>query len=292
MGAHGALASVPHRAELMNAIGAAVGIPRGGWKHGQARLFENGDVRLVWLLRRLSHRSIAEHVAANLARAMRFIPGDLMLTIVTVARENSGGALTSVSMEKINTWERGGLDFLFAEKDRLGLPRSITGTWDKIDPFRSPETRNYVQPAKIPARDQVIAYAALLRFRYEQFFQAQFGHIVGRTAGASATQASRIAKLVWEAYAFLAPGGSDYRPGESVAGQSGQHFGCKTALQFLAHRAGRAAGDRVDLNEILWLSDFNHVEYVRSAKIRVAEALFLERMLTVTRELLPATVSR
>jgi hypothetical protein len=97
---------------------------------------------------------------------------------------------------------------------------------------------------------------------------------------------------VWEAYAFLAPGGSDYRPGDSVAAQSGQHFGCKTALQFLAHRAGRAPGDRANLNEILWLSDLNHVEYVRSAKIRVAEVLFLERMLTVTRELLPATVSR
>lgn len=104
-------------------------------------------------------------MAANLARALRFIPGDLMLRVVTVARENSGGALTSVSMEKIDSWDRGGLDFLFAEKDRLGLPRSITGMWEQIDPFKSPETRNYVQPARIPARDQVIAYAALLRSR-------------------------------------------------------------------------------------------------------------------------------
>jgi hypothetical protein len=37
------------RATLMNQIGAALGMPRGGW-HGQAKLFERGDVRLVGFL--------------------------------------------------------------------------------------------------------------------------------------------------------------------------------------------------------------------------------------------------
>ena len=56
-------------------------------------------------------------------------------------------------------------------------------------------------------------------------------------AGVSSVQTSRIAKLVWRAYAFLAPGGAEYHPGSSVAAQSGQHFGCRTALQFLSRIA-------------------------------------------------------
>jgi hypothetical protein len=101
---------------------------------------------------------------------------------------------------------------------------------------------------------------------------------------------SRVARLVWRAYAFLLPTGGDYRPHSSVAAQSGRHFGCRTALQFLAHRAGASPGGRVDLDGIVTIPDFTHVEAIRSARIRVAETLYLERMLTVTRELLPPSV--
>jgi hypothetical protein len=287
LGAHAALASVSHRATLMNAVGRAVGVPPGGWKHGQSRLFEDGDIRLVWLLRRLAHDSVAARVASNLSRAGHLIPGDLMLTLVTAARENGSGALSDLSMKKIDSWYSGGLDFLWADRGRLGLPKSVTDEWEKRKEFTSHETGNTVYPAKIPARDQILAYAAQIRLNYDLRFQGHLRTILGGGAGVSFVQASRIAKLVWKAYAFLAPGGTEYHPGSSVAAQSGQHFGCKTALQFLAHRDVIAPGDRADLNGILTLADFNHIEYVRSAKIRVTEALFLERMLTVTRELLP-----
>ena len=61
---------------------------------------------------------------------------------------------------------------------------------------------------------------------------------------------------------------------------------CRSALMFLANRAGPGKVP-VDLNGILTVPDLNHVEWVRSSKVRAAEALFLERLLTVTRELLP-----
>jgi len=89
-----------------------------------------------------------------------------------------------------------------------------------------------------------------------------------------------------KANSFLAPGGAPYDPARTVAAQSGQPFGCRSALLFLAHRgASRAA--QLDLNEILTVPDLNRVEWVRSSKVRTAEALFLERLWTVTRELLP-----
>jgi hypothetical protein len=97
---------------------------------------------------------------------------------------------------------------------------------------------------------------------------------------------SRPAILTWKAYSFLAPGGAAYEPARSVAAQSGQTFGCRSALQFLAHRT-KSVGEPLDLNGIVTAAELNHVEWVRSAKVRVAEALFLERLLEVTRELLP-----
>jgi len=44
------------RALLMNRIGGILGMPAGGW-HGQAKLFEGGDIRLRWLRDRAAGRA-------------------------------------------------------------------------------------------------------------------------------------------------------------------------------------------------------------------------------------------
>jgi hypothetical protein len=291
LAAHGALADVSHRATLMNEIGHLLGIPPGGWNHGQARLWEGKDIRLVWLLRRLAYKSVAERVATNLSRVGDLVPGDLWLAVVTAAREHGADTVTDLSMDRIETWHEGGLDFLFDNRHQLGLPQSITGppNWTERKPFISHETGNPVHPAIIPARDQLLAYAAQIRLSYNRDFQKQAASALGRNAGASLVQMSRITRLVWRAYAFLLPGGGNYNPRSSVAAQSGRHFGIRTALLFLAHQASRSSSDRVDLNRIIGVPDFNQVEAIRSAKIRVAETLYLERMLTVTRQLLPSS---
>jgi len=53
------------RVALMGRIETALAIPHGGW-HGQARLFDGPDVRLRWLLGRLTKEHEAKLVAANL----------------------------------------------------------------------------------------------------------------------------------------------------------------------------------------------------------------------------------
>ena len=53
------------RVLLMNKVGSLVGIPHGAWSGGQSRLFDGGDVRLVWLLRRLAHQKSAQAVASG-----------------------------------------------------------------------------------------------------------------------------------------------------------------------------------------------------------------------------------
>ncbi len=267
----------------MNQIGSILGVPPGGWSHGQSQLFEHGDVRLVWSLRRLAVRTAAQRVAMNLGRVAGLSGAETMLTIATTAREHSS-ALTDVSSRKIDSWREGGLDFLWAERNRLGLPKSVTGTWTKIDPFISGETNHYVQPAYIPARDQILVYAAQIGARFQNSFLSHLSTIGGSSARGRVAVTSRPALLVWKAYSFLAPGGTQYDPKKTIASQSGQGFGCRSAVQAIASRDGI---DSLDLDAILHMPDFNSVEWIRSAKTRAAEALFLERLLTVVREILP-----
>src|SRR4051812_43332992 len=65
------------RVSLMNQIGRALGMPPGGW-HGQAKLFEGSDIRLVALLRQLANEHAAKLIAGNLARAGRYTHVNLM----------------------------------------------------------------------------------------------------------------------------------------------------------------------------------------------------------------------
>jgi hypothetical protein len=91
---------------------------------------------------------------------------------------------------------------------------------------------------------------------------------------------------VWQAYAFLAPGGSPYDPKKTLRDQLGQHFGHGTALGYYAHKAEeekRPPG----LDDILSDHSLDHLEWLHSAKPRAAETLFLERLLKRARQLLP-----
>lgn len=288
LGIRGSGFAPAERMELMNLIGSLVGIPRDGWGHGQSRLFESGDVRLVWLLRRLARQKTAVAVAENVAAAGRFFAADVMLTVVTAAREHAS-SLSAVSMRPIETWEQGGLDFLATEVGKLGLPKSITGRWTRPPAYPSKETHKLVHPMEIPARDQVLAYAAQLNASFLNNFNANLRRVVQGcpAVSASAWTGSRIARTVWKAYAFLAPGGRVFDTARSVAQQTGRPFGHATALEYIASSAATKASRRDLLDEILTDPELNRIEWVRIAKARAAEALFLERLWRTTREILP-----
>lgn len=279
LAAYGSKKTIADRAELMEAICAVLNIPRGGWSTGISRLCSQGDIRLVWLLRRLAHAHTASAVVKNLENARRFVGGETMLALVVAARE-SADSIDAVSMQPIDSWRQGGLDFLWDEKDKLGLPSSITSNWQPVPPFISGETHREVHPAYIPARDQVIAYAAQINTSFNRAMDTFLQRLPsGETP---AWTGCRVATLVWKAYAFLAPGGRPFDSKRSLSSQLGQGFGCLTALTYLANSAPLRTPRRLD--SVLTDMDFNRSEWVRIAKVRAAEALYLERLLYSTRE--------
>ena len=277
---HGIDLKTAGRLTLMRQIGARFGIPKRHFRRGKRGLITNGDVRLIGLLQVLANVKASRAAAANLKRLNQFVK-DIRpaLAVATASRENSK-AVTAQGSEMIETWHEGGLDFLGKNLgrnwNRLGLPRSIIRHWRAAPPFRSPETRNIVHPAWIPARDQLLAYAAQTRESFNGFqdlVRRQLGQAMGDKALADMTDDAR---LLWQAYAFRAPGGNEFDP--RVGPKHGKHFGAKTALGYLVHRAKEEKRE-IDLNAILTDSSFNRTFYVRSAKERVAEAIFLEELL-------------
>jgi len=264
------------RAAGMNALGARLLIPGGGFS-GQARLFVRGDLRLLGLLALMAHEAAAKAIAFNLARVVRYTDTHVLLALVTAAREQTS-ALTATSDRLIDSWHEGGLDFLWKTKSRLGLPASITSHWEAVPRFVSPETHHTVYPAYIPARDQTVVYAAQISSSYRLSFQARVEAELGAQSASALANLSRAARLAWQAYAFLAPGGRRFEPAVPTRMQLGRGFGVQTALGYVLARARETNGP-VDLDRVLTDPVLNGTEWVRSAKTRVAEALFLERLL-------------
>jgi hypothetical protein len=283
---------VDERRNAINSIAAHLRVPAGGW-HGQIKLFTHGDIRLVGLLRLLTHESAARHLAGNLASAARYVNGNLMLTMVTVSREHESG-LTATGASQVDSFWEGGLDHLGANKNRLGLPRSVTDAWGAIAPYPNPDfvprhpgdTAPLVHPAMIAARDQVMIYAAQINTSYEQDLKKHVREALGTDAEGTLARLTRVGQTIWHALAFLAPAGRHFDPGKTLHEQVDQHFGSRTALGYLVHRA-RAHNPRgpVDLNDIYRDHTINVSAFVKSAKTRTVETLFLERLLTTVREL-------
>ncbi len=272
------------RVALMDQIGAVLAVPHGGW-HGQARLFDGPDLRLRWLLARLSKEHEAKLVAANLARAGGHVSVNLMLVMVSAARE-ADRALTATGSGMVETFNEGGLDFLWRERSKLGLPGAITRAWQQGSSGVSPESHHTVYPARIPARDQLLAYAAQIAASFRLNFHANVRKEFGDEAEAALASASRKALLVWQAYAFLAPGGAPYDPKKPLREQIGMKFGHRSALSLYAYSA-RKEGRKPSLEDIVTdRTLLVHLEWFHSAKTRAAEALFMERLLKRARELL------
>ena len=138
----------------------------------------------------------------------------------------------------------------------------------------------------IPARDQVLVYAAQLGASFQLNFKRNVASELGAHADIALARTSRIGLLVWQAYVFLAPGGGKFDPTKKLSAQLGQHFGTRTALGYVAQIAQDAKVEP-DLNLIYSDAALNHSEWIRSSKTRVAETLFLERLLKQARDALP-----
>jgi hypothetical protein len=192
--------------EALSQVAARLGVPQGGWPASQSKLFEKGDARLVGVLRLLARPQVAHAVSANLARAVRFGDISAMLTLVTAHREH-GSALYAAGERMIDSFWEGGLDHLWAERNRLGLPKSVVDKWKRIPPRPNPDAHlplsqraRDVEPAWIPARDQLMIYAAQINASFQRF-SARLTSLKMRSVW------TRVGKTVWQALCFLAPGG-------------------------------------------------------------------------------------
>ena len=268
-------------------------VPVGGWAHGQSNLFEKGDIRLRGVLALMTDEGAARHLAINLASAARYVDGNHLLTLVTAQREHAS-SLTAHSDALVDSFWEGGLDHLGDNKNQLGLPRRVTDGWRDIRPYDNPDAARTpgkkipkVHPAFIHARDQMLIYAAQINTSYSHAFHKYLEAALGSSeANTTLALASRVGRLCWQAFSFLAPGGDEFDPRKGLREQAQQHFGIRTALQYLVHRA-RVADPKapIDLDQIFRDSTLNVSAWIRSCKIRVVETLFLERLLTTVRDL-------
>jgi hypothetical protein len=202
---------------------------------------------------------------------------------VTAQREASG-SLTATGARFINTFHQGGLDFLDQLKTHLGLPASITDRWRPAERVVNIETGNEVAPEEIPSRDQLLAYAAAMSASFAHNFRRSLRAEFGKDGDLALARTSRLALLVWQAYAFLAPGGRPYQPNEPLHVQLNKRFGHRSALGFYAQRA-RAQGRPPALDDVLADHALEPLEWLHSAKTRAAEAIFLERLLGRARQI-------
>lgn len=260
------------RLALIKEIGKRVGIavpypgPRG--------LVHRGDVRLVGLLRVLADAGSSEAAAGHLHRVVELVEGVRpLLALTTAARENAG-SVTARGSRLIETWHGGGLDYLYRNRNELGLPDAMIREWRWAPSFVSGESGLTVRPARIPERDQLVAYAAQTRHSYDGFARKVVAQLSdGERVLAGLTDDAR---LVWQALAFLGPAGKVFDPRAGL--QLRDHFGATTAWGYLAHRA-RARRRDLDLNLLLTDTTLDRSSKVRSAKMRVAEMQFLEELI-------------
>jgi hypothetical protein len=147
-------------------------------------------------------------------------------------------------------------------------------------------TANPVHPARIPAYDQLVAYGAQIASSFSHSFQVNLRREFGNQANSAMASSSRLALLVRQAYAFLAPGGNPDDSKKQLRSQIGQHFGHASALGYYAHNA-REAKRTPSLDDILTDHSLDSLEWLHSAKTRAAEALFLEKVWRRACQLLP-----
>jgi hypothetical protein len=189
---------------------ASFGVPREGFE-GQVDLHQAGRPRLSWAMGRIDTPRERAALEANLAATRDVFPDTALLLAVTMRERPS--AWTARGLERIETYHEGGLDHLGSDLPRLrGLvPEATRRRWEATEAYRSFENgrSSTVRPATLPARDQLVAYAATLRLR-EQRFEQHVRSVFGERADALLASASPGARRAWIQATFGRPGVTRY----------------------------------------------------------------------------------
>jgi hypothetical protein len=281
--------SKSERVDILKPILKRFGINSNGFrsqKGGGRKLYQKRQSKIIDigvknnallpLIKKLSNKKSSKVVSNKLSQVKNIFPDqtrlNLVLVLITSWREGTSHVTTQKTKLIHTYWDDAGLDFLWKQRNKLGLPSSVLRKWKKRPSFINPETGKRVFPGAIPAKDLVLAYAATNRYKFK-IFEFHVKKILGKKAGnATLKKLKPDARMFWTAFAFLRPGGAPFGKAK------GQGFGAKAAVGYLAAKAKNKGRD-LDLNDILTERYLHRYGAIRNAKARAVEAVYLESFL-------------
>jgi hypothetical protein len=272
---------------------ASFGVPREGFE-GQVDLHQAGRPRLSWAMSRIDTPRERAALEANVAATRDVFPDTALLLAVTMRERPS--AWTARGLERIETYHEGGLDHLGSDLPRMrGLvPEATRRRWEATEAYRSLENgrSSTVRPATLPARDQLLAYAATLRLR-EQRFEQHVRSVFGDRADALLASASPDARRAWIQATFGRPGVTHYDATTSSfqRNASGRELvSAHAALERIAAEA-EARGEAPSLDAIFTDPLLARHATFQRARITALEAQLLADEVLVDEVLAPLTSS-
>ncbi len=191
-------------------LAARFGVPEGGFG-GQVSLEHGGRPRLSWAMTRLFDEAHERALTANLRAAASIHPDRALLLAVTMREHPS--SWTARGLARIDSYAEGGLDHLGGDLDALVgvVPPRVLARWEPAEPALGRERgrTHAIHPARIPAADQLVAYAATLRLR-EARFESHVREVFGAEAEALLARCAPDARRAWIQATFGRPGRTRY----------------------------------------------------------------------------------
>lgn len=191
---------------------ARLGVPASGFR-GQVDVVQHGRPRLSWAMAHLRSEASQRALTTNLEAATP-VYGDRALLLAVTMRERAS-SWTARGHERIDTFHQGGLDHLDTDRHRMRalVPQRVLDRWEPGSRGSVDENGDghsvSIASAQIPARDQLIAYAATLRLR-EQTFESHVREVFGADADAMLAHMSPDARRAWVQATFGRPGRTHY----------------------------------------------------------------------------------
>lgn len=236
----------PERARAhLERHGARLGVPPRGGFSGRFSYEQSGRPRLSWAMSRLRTEGAERAFESNLDAAARVFPDRALLAAVTLRERPS--AWTARGTEGVHSYSEGGLDHLGSDLARLQgiVPRSTLARWTDLGPGVGVEpngSRHPIHAARIPARDQLTAYAATLRLR-EATFESHVREVFGARADALLASMSTDARRAWVQATFGRPGKTAY---DAEFGRMNPPSAYAALLRIASEAERRGAAPRLD----------------------------------------------
>jgi hypothetical protein len=256
-------------------------VPSRGWSHDGRRIdftrWYGEDTGNMLMAEHLARTLVSDLGAqTNLLRQLIALanadPATDPALVLAIAYRESGPLAVSTSTEPVNTFGRGGLDFLGSQLPSLRpmLPPGYGSRWETHDAdgnlfsVRNEQGR-IAHPALVPPNELLVAYGVTIRAARETFLRE------ATERGLDTSNLSPRALRAWTMAFFAAPGGRPF--GSQEPGIGG--VTAMTHLQRLMD-AGQANG----LNDILTNPQIRRYQIVQRGLVTAGEAELVSGLVT------------